>query len=131
MSAELLSMLEAQVEQAIVAKRDDAIYLYRAHVAAMKAAQVGDAAPVASEQTRLGTKADLRALLSIKSDRTIETMERDGRIPADAVIRIGRKVRYDLAKVVEALRGSRSSAAARWGARVGRGMRVIDGGGAK
>lgn len=128
MSPELLSMLESQVEQAITAHREDALYSFRAYVAAMKAAQVGNALPVApEEQTRLGTKADLRALLSIKSDRTIETMEHDGRIPADAVIRIGRKVRYDLAKIVEALRGGRSTAAS-WGARVGRSMRVINGG---
>lgn len=76
----------------------------------------------------LVTKAELRALLSIKSDRTVEAMMADGRIPAEAIVRIGsRKVRFDLARVIEALRGRRSSAAA-WGARVGGSMRVIDGG---
>lgn len=89
------------------------------------------AAAAIPEPIRLGTNEDLQQLLGVCA-RTIDAMRADGRIPEDAVIKIGRRgVRYDVAKVIDALRGKRAasaeSKAASWARRVGS-LKVVNGG---
>jgi hypothetical protein len=71
------------------------------------------------------------ALLSIRSPRTIETMMTSGRIPSDAVVRAGRLVRFDLERVIAALRGTSVGPAPSRGAEWARGrsrLRAVPGG---
>jgi hypothetical protein len=84
--------------------------------------------PIAPTELRLAKKRELAQLLDV-SERAIENMVSDRRIPPEAVVRAGRRVRFDLPKVIEALRGKQSPAsnAAQWARRVGR-LRVVDGG---
>jgi hypothetical protein len=128
MSAELRSLLREQARAAIAAGRPDALALFEAYDLVVSAPRPD--APHKEEPPRLVTKEELRALLSIKSDRTIEGLCKGGKIPPEAIVRVGRRVRYDLARVLEALRGERvasQSAGARWAERVGA-LRVVDGG---
>lgn len=62
-------------------------------------------------------------------ERTIETMVKDGRIPPDAIIRVGRRVRFDLERVIDALRGKgpAETRGAAWAGRRSR-LKVIAGG---
>lgn len=61
--------------------------------------------PTAETRT-IATKAELMKLLAIRSPRTIEAMVKSGSIPDTAIVRAGRLVRFDVARVLEALRGA-------------------------
>jgi excisionase family DNA binding protein len=131
-SPEAIAMVEAQARTAITAKRDDAPALFEAYVALAAAARVAPSTD-APKEIRLATKPDLKKLLGVASDRTIECMVKDGRIPAAAVVRVGRLIRFDLALVLEALRPKTTAAmesrGAAWAKQRSR-MRAIAGGAA-
>jgi len=61
--------------------------------------------PTAETRT-IATKAELMKLLAVRSPRTIEAMVKSGSIPDSAIVRAGRLVRFDVARVLEALRGT-------------------------
>ena len=101
-----------------------------AMIAAERAA--ADAIQAAADEKpalKLVNKADLKKLLGVKSDRTIEQMVSDGKIPPTAVVKIGRRVRFDVANVIDALRGkgAAESRGAAWARRKNT-LRLIDGG---
>lgn len=123
-------MLRDRARAAIAEQQEDALPVFEALLAALLAAL---AAPqVTSERPRtFATKAELMALLSIRSSRTIEAMMKSGRIPGDAVLRAGRHVRFDLERVIGALRGQASAPSTSRGAEWARGrskLRALPGG---
>lgn len=75
-----------------------------AAIAAERAAVDACAPSVAVPSRTLASKGELMALLGIKSGRTVENMVKAGTIPPDAIVRVGRCVRFDVARVVDALR---------------------------
>ena len=80
-----------------------------AAVAAERAAvdaTIASVAPASASPVTIVDTAKLAQLLDL-DPRTVRNMRADRRIPADAVIEVGGRVRYDLARVLDALRASR------------------------
>jgi hypothetical protein len=100
-------MLRDRTRAAIAAKSEDALPVFEALLAAMLAALAAPTQAAAERPRTLATKGELMVLLSIRSPRTIEKMVKTGEIPGDAVVRVGRMVRFDLERVIAALRGVR------------------------
>lgn len=126
----VILMLHDRARAAIAGHADDALPVCEALLAALLAALAAPM-PAAGIPRTLATKAELMALLSIRSARTIEAMVKSGRIPGDAVLRMDRLVRFDLERVIEALRGTSAQAATSRGAEWARrrsSMRALPGG---
>lgn len=81
-----------------------------------------------SPTRRLVSKTELAEMLDV-CEPHVEGMQRDGRIPPEAIVRAGRRVRYDLERVIDALRGkgAAESRGAAWARRKNT-LRVIEGG---
>ena len=127
----VIMMLRDRARGAIAGRSEDALPLFEALMAAVHAVLAAPH-PTATENPRtFATKAELMKLLSIRSARTIEKMVKSGRIPADAVVRAERLVRFDLERVFAALRGPTidpsASRGAAWARRRSR-LRALPGG---
>lgn len=122
-----ITKLVRSVTDRIVARIGDEELV--AAVAAERAAADAAREPVAPSARTLATKGEVMSLLGIKSPRTIESMVKAGTIPADAIVRVGRCVRFDVPRLLEALRGAREveGRGAAW-ARRRSAMRAVKGG---
>lgn len=122
----VLKLQRAATDRALARVADDELVALVAAERAVADSRVMDT-HVSGSPSRLATKAQLAEALAL-SARTIEAMTADGRIPAEAVVRAGRRVRYDLARIVDALRGKAAvvpeSRATAW-ARRGANLRVV------